>query len=271
MGNDNRGLVNLAQALTYRIEHIFSGGSFAGHWSSALPFNRLIYVFAEGSSLSTISDQRQIFEMRSGHWLFIPAGHGVRHDQHEGLKLISIHFSFLYYSNPGVITTGNELHQGNAPELKNELETLAENSSPGMTEVIHLQKLLCGFMLPILEKEKKDLDLYFHELKTFQILFDLFQKDLRRNFTVEDMAKVMKMGRESFVKKFKAGMKTSPKKFFNRLRAAAMASHLRTSSATLREIAEEFGFSNEFYFSRFIKHHLGISPRQWRGTGHLRI
>lgn len=33
---------------------------------------------------------------------------------------------------------------------------------------------------------------------------------------------------------------------------------------TIREIADHFQFCNEFYFSRFFKQHLAISPREYR-------
>lgn len=268
MRKDTSRLVHLTQALTFRVENIIFGGSFAGCWRNHLPVHRLIYIFKEGSLPSTISDDRDVFAMKPGHWLFIPAGHRVEHNQHEGLELISIHFTLLYYSNPGIIPLEGKMSMGNLPEKEKEFLLLMQKNA-GVTEGIHLQKLLYEFLLPILEKEKKNLDQYLQSLQTFQTLLDLFQKEPCRSFSIDDMAKVMKMGRETFVKKFKACIKIPPKKFFNRSRAAAAANKLKTSTAAIREIAEEFGFSNEFYFSRFIREHLGMSPHKYRNSKNL--
>ena len=77
-------------------------------------------------------------------------------------------------------------------------------------------------------------------------------------------AKKMKMGRETFVRKFSSQFGVSPKLFFHRLRAAAAAKELLNADLTIREVAARFNFSSEFYFSRFMKKMTGLSPREYR-------
>lgn len=269
MRNNNYELINLSQAFSVKIKHIFYGGNFAGHWRRALPINRLIYIFDEAPKLSRITGEHQVFEMKPGRWLFIPAGHTAEHEQYNGLDLVSIHFHLMYYSNPDLIPISNDMYQGSAPELTEDFRKLTGEKPPGLADVLHLQSLLYHFLQPILRENQTHLSQYFQSLQTFQPLFDLFRENPQRNFSIDDMAKKMKMGKESFVKKFAAGMNISPKKFFNRLRAVNAAQQLNTSNATIREISETFGFANEFYFSRFIKQHLGMSPREWRNSKHF--
>lgn len=269
MRSDHNELVDLAQAFSIKIWNVFHGRNFAGHWRRAVTVNRLIYIFAEAPIPSRITGEHQTFEMKPGHWLFIPAGHTAEHEQYEGLDLVSIHFNLMFYSNPDILSISRDFHQGYAPEWMESFRRLTCEEPPGLSDVLHLQGLLCNFMTSILQKEQKDLKQYFLDLQTFQPLFDAFQKDPFRNFSVDDMARMMKMGKESFVKKFTAAMNTSPKKLFNRLRATNAAHQLNTSQAAIREISEAFGFANEFYFSRFIKQYLGMSPREWRNKKRL--
>ena len=95
-------------------------------------------------------------------------------------------------------------------------------------------------------------------------LLERFSKFPCRNFTVTEMAAFMKMGKESFSKRFTEATGTAPKTFFNDLRAAAIARELLNSPLTIQEISEKFGFSNEFYFSRFFKRRHNQPPREFR-------
>ncbi len=271
MKNYNHELVNLAQPFSVKIQHIFYGRNFAGRWRCAVPVNRFIYIFGEAPTVSRITDEHQVFEMKPGHWLFIPAGHTAEHEQYKGLDLVSIHFNLMYYSNPDIIPISDDMHQGSAPELCGDFRKMTADEQPELSEVLHLHSLLYHFLMPILQQEQAHLIQYFRGLQTFQPLLDVFQREPQRYFSVDDMARMMRMGKESFVKKFTADMNIPPKKFFNRLRATNAAYQLRVSSATVREISESFGFANEFYFSRFIKQHLGVSPREWRDSKHLPV
>ena len=39
---------------------------------------------------------------------------------------------------------------------------------------------------------------------------------------------------------------------------------LRNSDKSIKEIAEEFNFSNQSFFGKYVKAHLGVSPQQYR-------
>lgn len=268
MSKTLNGLVSLAKAFSLEIHQVYYGG-FTGHWRRALPLNRFVYIFQGGTKESRISDPRQTFVMKPGYWLFIPAGHEVEHEQYDGLELISIHFTLTFYSNPGIISFCRDMYQGYAPEKMPEFRSLVFGKRTGFLEVMRQQKLLCEFLLPVVEKEQEHLEEHLKEQLMFRPLFDTFRQEPKRNLSIDDMARIMKMGKESFIKQFTGKMAVSPKEFFNRIRATAAAQELIVSNATIREIAEEFGFTNEFYFSRFIKRHLGMSPREWRNTFHI--
>ena len=61
----------------------------------------------------------------------------------------------------------------------------------------------------------------------------------------------MKMGRENFVKRFSTETGESPKAFFNRIRAAAIARELGDPAIPTSEIAERFEFTDGFIFRVF--------------------
>ena len=258
----NTSLVHADSFLKLKIRHL-SCGTFTGKWNCTLSFNRLIYIF-EGSRVpSTIDVQGETFRMEPGNWLFIPAGFRSSHEQYEGVYLISLQFNLELISGIEYMTGCSGPYMGKAPERKEEFYSLMDPQAE-LPDVFMLQKLIWDFVQPIAGKEKENLQDQPDSLSVFQPLCDAFFQAPYQDFSVDDMAKIMKMGKESFVKQFTVRTGIPPKLFFHRIRSAAAAEELLKSDAPIREIAERFHFSDEFYFSRFMKRMTGLSPREYR-------
>lgn len=258
----NTALTRMASLLKLNVINI-SCGTFTGKWTCTLPFNRLIYIFESGQTQSRIYNNEAIFEMLPGHWLFIPAGVQTSHDQHDGLKLISLQFNMELITGNEYMNGCRKMYMGEAQERRDDFFSLM-GTNPDISNVFTLQKLIWDFILPAAEKEKDNLHNRPDGLAAFRTLCDEFSSSPYRDFSVTDMARIMKMGKESFIKHFTAKAGISPKLFFHRLRAAAAAKELLATEDTIREIAERFNFSDEFYFSRFMKRMTGLSPREYR-------
>lgn len=258
----NTALTHTAAFLKLKICNI-SCGTFTGEWACTLPFNRLIYIFQGSQTPSRIYNDVSEFKMESGNWLFIPAGICSNHEQNEGLFLISIQFNLELISGAEYMYGCSGMYMGNSPEQRDEFFSLM-NKDPEIPDIFILQKLIWNFLSPIVAKEKENLFSRTDRFLRFQSLFDEFTKEPYKDFSVQEMAKLMKMGKESFIKHFTAETGCSPKLFFHRLRAAAAARELLSNHGTIREIAEKFHFYDEFYFSRFMKKMTGLSPREYR-------
>lgn len=257
--------ISLAQAAAFLKLNLskVSCGMFTGNWSCSVPFNRLIYIFDGSRIPSRISYGGKTFEMIPGNWLFVPAGTHTVHEQYDGLNLISLHFSLELITGVEYLQGCQGFYTGSSPERREEFLVLM-NPDSGIREVVMLQKLIWEFVYPIVEQEKEHLQTQPDKLSAFQPLCDAFADSPYRDFSVEEMAKIMKMGKESFVKHFTARIGVSPKLFFHRIRSAAAAKELLATEDPVREIAERFHFSDEFYFSRFMKRMTGLSPREYR-------
>lgn len=82
--------------------------------------------------------------------------------------------------------------------------------------------------------------------------------------TLTDVASELGVTTEAIRKLFRRYFGDSPMHYFSAYHTQRLAVVLRESDATLRELAEEFGFYDEFHLSRVFKRHMGVSPSQYR-------
>lgn len=79
-----------------------------------------------------------------------------------------------------------------------------------------------------------------------------------------DVANELGMSSEAIRKQFRKHFGDSPMHYFTSYRVQRIAGELEHSNAPLRELAEQFGFYDEFHLSRVFKRHMGVSPAEYR-------
>ena len=255
-------LVKTSNLCNIIIRNIFCG-VYTGHWQGCLAVNRLLYILKAGSRPSRIAFGDFSCALEPGVWLFIPALQTVRHDQEDGLTLMSIHVNAELYSRLELFSSGARVLCGHAPEMREAFCAFLDRKADfGNAFSLHglLWQFLADKILPQIASPEHLLNRY----RGFSSLLETMGKNPYNNLTVNEMASIMNMGRESFVKHFAAETGESPKAFFNRMRASAAARELGDPALSISEVAARFGFPNVFYFSRFFKRHLGTSPAIYR-------
>lgn len=258
----NTELVAAAAPLRLNIRAV-ACGTFTGHWASLFPFNRLVYIFETGPEPSRIRAGDAVLEMRPGRWLLLPAGLRAEHEQNAGLRLVSVHFSLERLPGLDYLAGCPAPHEGDAPERRKDFAALLDRGA-GLAAGFHLQALVWSMIEPVVRRDEWAIVREAERLARFGPLFEAVAREPRRDFTVDEMARTMGLGKVTFIKRFTAEMGRPPKEFLNRMRAAAAARELLATDDPVREIADRFDFSDEFYFSRFMKRMTGLSPRAYR-------
>ncbi|WP_010257970.1 helix-turn-helix domain-containing protein [Treponema primitia] len=94
----------------------------------------------------------------------------------------------------------------------------------------------------------------------------IMQTNLRKSISVDEIARLMTLSTEHFSRIFRAETGMSPHQYFIRLKVEAASGLLMSSAKTISQIADWFGFENQFHFSRVFKRCTGMSPLQYRKT-----
>jgi transcriptional regulator GlxA family with amidase domain len=89
-------------------------------------------------------------------------------------------------------------------------------------------------------------------------------------WTLARLAGVATMSRSSFAARFHALVGEPPARYVTRIRLERADRLLRTTDATLAEIAQRIGYASEASLSRAFKGHHGVAPSTVRGLGRSR-
>lgn len=91
--------------------------------------------------------------------------------------------------------------------------------------------------------------------------------DLSSDISWSEVADRLTIGQEKFRKRFTEATGVPPAQYRERHRLAAARELLLYTQLSHRQIADQLGFRDEFYFSRRFKHLNGISPSEFRRAG----
>jgi AraC-like DNA-binding protein len=94
----------------------------------------------------------------------------------------------------------------------------------------------------------------------------IMQTCVRTSIGMDEIARILTLSTEHFCRTFKAETKMSPHQYFMRLKIEGASGLLISTSKKIGEIADWFGFENQFHFSRVFKSCTGLSPLQYRKT-----
>ncbi len=263
-----------ALAATVRIDFgpVYSG-EWVGNWRSRMPFARIFFVLASGPETGFLSDADARIPLRPNTWVFLPPGREIVHDQKPGLNVVSIHFRITLRGRPNPFV-GRPMRGGGAHELRSVFDALADGNAVSggldrLPSVFLAQGAVWTLLGRVAEAEGPALAAGLERGAAFSRLFEAVDNAPEGDFSVAEMAKLVCLGESAFTKRFRAEMGVSPRTWFNNRRARAAAEALLEPKATVADVAERFGFGNEFYFSRFFRRHYGLPPSQWRRQRHV--
>jgi AraC-like DNA-binding protein len=92
----------------------------------------------------------------------------------------------------------------------------------------------------------------------------IMKNQLNRNIGMEEIAAMLKMSQEHFSRIFKQVTRMNPHQYYMRLKIEAASGVLISSNKLISEIADMFGYENQFHFSRVFKQYTGLSPAEYR-------
>ena len=89
-------------------------------------------------------------------------------------------------------------------------------------------------------------------------------ENTRSNASVASIAGTYGITSSHFIRSFKSIYGITPNEYRQNYRISQATNLIKMTNLTVREIAEQCGFDDPFYFSRAFKKHVGVSPSKYR-------
>ena len=160
-------------------------------------------------------------------------------------------------------------HVGNVDEGIQDFDNLLALGSRGYTatNVIHAVHVLQQ-ALSFLALQLRLTD--FNSSSKFDIdaVERLMRNNLHQELSLDTLAHYSQLSKFHFSKKFKELTDTSPIQHFINMKIQRACLQLDNSNETIKQIAENLGYGDPYYFSRLFKKMIGMSPKQYRDSGH---
>lgn len=91
----------------------------------------------------------------------------------------------------------------------------------------------------------------------------------RGTYEIDDLAAIAGLSRPHFFALFRRCTMTTPAVFANVLRVEAAIAGLAEGKGSIGALSAELGFDAQSHFTRFFRHHLGITPSDYRRVVNL--
>ena len=101
-------------------------------------------------------------------------------------------------------------------------------------------------------------------LEKMKTILKYVEEHYTEHISIDDMASLTYYSKSHFMKFFKQRMGTGFIEYLNEYRLTMAKRLLKSSDASVLEIAEQSGFDNLSYFNRIFKRKYGMPPGKWR-------
>lgn len=95
-------------------------------------------------------------------------------------------------------------------------------------------------------------------------VLDYIDEHIARNMTVEELAGIVYMHPNSFIRLFKQYAGMPPIQYITHKKIEKAKQSLALTALSVTEISEQLGFNDMFYFSKQFKKHAGVTPTDYR-------
>lgn len=261
----NLEAVKLIRGANLRVVH-FTKGTWpeADGAESRLPVNRFLMPFADaGEEESFVSDAQQKFRLRPGWVYFIPQFHPARVRLSPELEFISIQFTLEFFGGVDVFSRAHFIAEHHDPDWFERADAAYQSPNP-FVATLRLRAVAEDFAALQLEKlSESELKLEIR-WTAFRQVCDYVENHGSAKTTVDELAELTGLRRETFSRKFTEAAGLPPKHYLNRSLVDRACRLLLRPNSSVRDTARELQFASEYYFSRFFHKHVGLPPGEYR-------
>lgn len=230
------------------------------HYNITSHFNRL-YLITDGEGFVKGTDC--FLKLEKGYAYILPTHSTFDYICNNSLQKFYIHFRMELFSGFDIFQfTDKCLMLAIDQEKVDEIIKHAKGSS--IVEIMKCKLLLSELLLNFMEQLDVDFSSQLQHTSRYKKIFEYLKYNCYANINTNELVQAVGLSYSKLSKGFKDDTGISIKSFINLKLIQSAKDKLLLSDMTVKEIAQSLRFNNEFYFSRFFKKHVGVSPKEYR-------
>ena len=249
---------------TYHLSVPYAGlASLGPEWKcerECSPFSRIYYI-VKGEGLIYLDGKEQ--KLTAGNSYLIPAGLTYGYCCEDSMEQLFFHVNLTHINGMDLFRGCREIYsrQVTSPEME---ETVQFYLSKQVADVFRLKSILLGELAAFMKMAgigESDRKAYSPLVEQ---MFYLAQNPVSSNYHVSELAESLHVSPSTLTKRFRAETGMSPGEYLTQLVISRACSLLLTDDYSIAEIARELGFSDQFYFAKYFKKQMYVSPSTYR-------
>lgn len=251
--------------------HVFHHGlvTLDQNWKEATTrptFNRL-YLVREGEGKVVFDGQEIILKKNRAY--FFPLNRDISFSCDGHLEKFFIHFHLTLHGLFDVFEIyGAHLQSREIdPELFSHLETFIESD---IKQILSFREVLLRTILSFVGREDPQAGTKILLSRKYRPILDHIDKHLSIDLSLHDLAVEMNVTPAYLSSSFKHDTGKNLKRLIIERIVHRVGADLISTDKKIRRIADELGFKDEMYFSKFFKRETGQSPKDYRSLHTLR-
>jgi len=230
------------------------------HENITSPFHRFYFIL---SGSGTLKNTEQTISLIPGHIYLIPANSTWTYLCEEEMEQFFVHVKIT-------LMKGLDLFEGitdclvlDSPE--EEIDNMIKSVETGsLQSIIKFKSILFDIIAKLAGKNQINLKTHINSILKYQDLLIFIDENRSAKLKVSDVVGYMKQSHSSLYKDLKSDTGYSIKYYLDKCLVEASCESILLTDLSIKEIAHNLDFKDQYYFSRFFKKHMGTSPSTYR-------
>ncbi len=221
--------------------------------------SRLYYV-SRGKSYITMNGVRT--RLIPGKWYLLPAGCSFDFECVEEMDQFSFHLKLCDIAENDLLSSCNDIVCYEHSAIDYDFLKHCAGSSD-LLDGLKLRRIIYDLLLGIIEKHNINIYRENYSSCVFSAI-NYIKRQLSMNLSISEIAENAFVSKSTLTKHFRKELGCSVNDYILQKIMFEAECLLISTTMPILEISEQYGFTDQFYFSRRFKEHFGVSPREYR-------
>ena len=232
-------------------------------WNSSRvcsPYSRLYLIFSGEGILSYGHQQMRLLPQLA---YLIPAGLTFDYACQGHLRQLYFHINVLAADGYDLLTRLDDCYACAATEL-DMTAALAHYHGSRLADALCLQQMVHRYLAELVGQTCLGSEPWKTYSPFLHSLYPLVRQSIGARTTIKELASQVSLSESALTKRFKAETGITLGQYMDHLLFQKAQQLLLSTDDTIGRIADQLGFCDQFYFSRYFRQHQHETPSQYR-------